>query len=496
MNSSDFLAFVDKDRRLNAIREAASPFMKRIPLYYTDHTIEGHSQRIITLYLASLLDSIAFKVPKNKHLNEHEMFVLAASAYLHDIGMISYLTTKESAYASKAVREQHQDLSYEIIIRSANQEPINGEQLDLGLHTRGIKEYAEWIALVAKGHRKTNLRSPEYDERKRGGASIRLRELAALLRLADELDKDYRRVPNVQELNKPWVPSESKVHWYPCHYVESVNINEGLINFSFAFPLRRTEYAEPIIYLVKEKAKDTAAEIQSILWSLVPVAVDDGEPRNVDFVDYKDDMRENDFVRLLGMYMHRRAAGNLGTISCNITEAEEEDLSKVAAVSWAVWPEAPENESWHKRLRSEYEKFREGFMVAKGSSGEVLGYTIGFPVKHEYIEKALRQELSVADMNGNAIETSKVCDDFWIEAVVRSPEADSMVGFSLAMSIKELLQSRTSLQRVGTISMSPEGHRLAAIFGFDTKWTKRLNNEYYRFCILEGSKLERYLKKA
>lgn len=495
MSTSDFLAFVEKDNRLNLIKKASTPFMLRIPLYYTDHTVDGHSSRIITSYLAPLLDLISQKALEGDHLNEHEMFILAASAYLHDIGMIFY-PREENVYASEIIRERHHELSYEIIMKSANQEKINNETLDLGLHIMGTKEYADWIALVAKGHRKVDLQAPEYDQRERGGKPIRLRELAALLRLADGLDIDYRRVPNIQELRKSWVPSESRIHWYPCHYVESVNPQRGYIALSFAFPQVRTEYVNPIVYLVKQKIRDCVTEVQNVLWPLIVVGVNEN-PKSIDYLGHKKVMEEDDFIRLSGEYLRRRSLGNFGTLRCTVGETKEEDLSEIAAISWAVWPNAPENESWYRRLKSEYGKYPEGFKVAKTTTGEVLGYTICFPIKRKYMRRALSKELSVADMDGNAIERSKEGGDFWIEAIVLSPEADSFVAYSLITAIRGFLRSRASLRRIATISMSDKGDKMADIFGMgEPKWTDTIGNECYKLYILEGEQLARQLKSS
>ena len=494
MSTSDFLAFVEEDSRLKTIKKAATRVLERIPRYYTDHRI-GHSDRIIKSYLAPLLGLISGESAEGDQLNEHEMFILAASAYLHDIGMMSY-PCEAGVYASETLRERHHELSYEIIMKSSNQKKINKETLDLGLHIEGTKEYADWIALVAKGHRKVDLWGPEYDERRRGGedgARIRLKELAALLRLADQLDKDYRRVPHVQDLIQKWVPSESRIHWYPCHYVENVNTNNGLINFSFRFPQGGAEYVEPVCYLVKQSTKNCLAEVQEILFPLVPVALSE-RPRRVDFSQSKKSMPEEDFIRLLGEYLRQRSLGNLGTQHCAVGKTKEKDLREIAAISRAVWPDAPENETWYKRVRSEYKKYPEGFRVAKTSAGRVLGYTICFPVKHEYMERALNEELSVADMSGDAIEI-RDSDDFWIEGIVLSPEANLFVAFSLISAMREILRSKISLRRIGAISMSVEGDRLASeIFQMDTKWTKVIGNECYKFHILEGERLERALK--
>ena len=217
-------------------------------------------------------------------------------------------------------------------------------------------------------------------------------------------------------------------------------------------------------------------------------------PRRVDYSHFKKDMDEEDFIRLLGQYLHQRSIKNFETLHCTVTEAKEEDLSRIAAISRSIWPNALENETWYERVRSEYEKYPEGFRVAKTSAGEVLGYAICFPVKHEFMERVINEEVSIGDINGNAIEI-RGSNDFWIEAIVLLPEAGRFVAYSLISAVKKILRSKASLRRIGTICMSAEGERLASeIYEMDEIWTKRVGNEYYKFYILEGEQLERALK--
>jgi hypothetical protein len=61
---------------------------------------------------------------------------------------------------------------------------------------------------------------------------VKLPLLAALLRLGDELDADYRRV-NMEVLKMRDIPPESKYHWWAHHYVQSVSIKNGTVELYF-----------------------------------------------------------------------------------------------------------------------------------------------------------------------------------------------------------------------------------------------------------------------
>jgi len=143
----------------------------------------------------------------DKKLNQHEIFILCSAVWLHDIGM---LVRKKG--------ESHEDIRKIHHIRS--EEFINENKADLNL-------LEDWLHIlvgkVAKGHRKVNLYSDEYDEGFRGGETIRVRLLSAILRMADELDVDQTRAPNeVRVALGADFTTENLFHWVKHKYVQGV----------------------------------------------------------------------------------------------------------------------------------------------------------------------------------------------------------------------------------------------------------------------------------
>lgn len=109
------------------------------------------------------------------------------------------------------IRKKHEEYSDKLIRESITMSP--GEIYYFGLNS--IENLVEFIAIVAKHHRKHSIES--LSEPELAGNSIRLPLLSALLRLGDCLDLDYRRV-NVDLLLTADIPVKSKLCWYRHYY--------------------------------------------------------------------------------------------------------------------------------------------------------------------------------------------------------------------------------------------------------------------------------------
>ena len=231
--------------------------------HYTNHGID-HTKRIIE-HLGSLLNS------DHKLLNEHEKFILLASAYLHDIGMESPkhcdLPNKES-YSMKElekVREKHHIASAKMILESIKPE----SKLELGLKEEVCKKYARSIAEIVKYHRELSLGDEKLKDTAYGSKSIRIRLLAALLRLSDCLDGDERRV-RMNHLVIREIPTLSKFHWWGHHYVQSIRVEKGIIRLIFRFPElfnKREDIKEIFKEKIIEDIKKTLADTYDILFN-------------------------------------------------------------------------------------------------------------------------------------------------------------------------------------------------------------------------------------
>ncbi|GEM_PF-900887 len=154
---------------------------------FTDHTVL-HSLHVLEFCNVIIGDCA-------DELNEDELFILIMSAYLHDCGMgITEDNYKElyervvsSEYRLKhphdnikdTIRSFHHSFSKQMIYKYAPLFDIPSEQ------------HMQAIALVSESHRKTDLFDEHYmpaEMMMPSGNAVRLPYLAALIRLADELD--------------------------------------------------------------------------------------------------------------------------------------------------------------------------------------------------------------------------------------------------------------------------------------------------------------------
>ena len=79
---------------------------------YTDYTYHdvGHSERVI----AKLEKLTSGLTSSERPLNKHEVFILLAAAYLHDVGM-QYAGQNLSR---DEIRDRHAELSYEMNVEA------------------------------------------------------------------------------------------------------------------------------------------------------------------------------------------------------------------------------------------------------------------------------------------------------------------------------------------------------------------------------------------
>lgn len=184
-------------RRYTAVVFGLQHYLSRYQLLFpefTDHS-ELHALTVIDFCNRLLGDQV-------NRLNADELYVLLAGCYLHDTGMgITMDLYREFAgridfgdfFASHSredfpdlVREFHQEFSGLFIRKFASLLDVPS-----AAHTQAIVQ-------VARGHRRTDLMDPaEYpaDFPVPGGNTVCLPYLAALIRLADEVDVAASRNP-------------------------------------------------------------------------------------------------------------------------------------------------------------------------------------------------------------------------------------------------------------------------------------------------------------
>ncbi len=162
--------------RLPQIRNTAEPLMSythgKFP-YYTPHDF---------LHSIGVEENLNWIVPDQvkEKMNPYEIFFLIVAAWLHDWGMIA-----EEGESQEKVREEHH-------IRTETYLEKLYEKVHLSEHEARI------IGKICKGHRKVDLNEPEYEDLNFGqGIKVRVKFLAALLRIADECDISHNRTPEV-----------------------------------------------------------------------------------------------------------------------------------------------------------------------------------------------------------------------------------------------------------------------------------------------------------
>ncbi|MCB0743574.1 MAG: ATP-binding protein, partial [Ignavibacteriae bacterium] len=216
-------------RLQNAIKEVnllLNEYSKNFP-EYTDHSIE-HTKLVFD-YASLLLSDEDID-----NLNDDEIYVLSMACYLHDVGMcipedkiqeignteeiLEYRKNNPDKPVSDYIRDIHHILSYKF---------IEAEQELLGIPN---DSYAKAIGLVAQGHRKVDLENIDiYKPRftvKSGRTFVCLPYLAAIIRIADELDITNVRTPRL--LTKYYMPDNefSKREWHKHISTTKVNLLE------------------------------------------------------------------------------------------------------------------------------------------------------------------------------------------------------------------------------------------------------------------------------
>ena len=194
---------------------------------FTDHSFEHVLQ--VAQNASDLL-----KPKERKLLNEDEIYILLMACYLHDVGMCipkkdllkysseerfnKYQEENTGATIQDFIREIHHEISYEFIVKRWKDLKIKDA------------DYAQAIALVAKAHRKVNLLDfnefkPQFWVRPTGNDSVCLPYLGCLVRMADEMDITYLRIPDI--LFKDYLPDnkKSREEWIKHKNTFGINVS-------------------------------------------------------------------------------------------------------------------------------------------------------------------------------------------------------------------------------------------------------------------------------
>jgi hypothetical protein len=234
------------DRDLARIRDCQRQNWSPILLtWFTDHTSEGHSRRIV--------DLLGRAIGEQDLLTRNELFVLLAACYLHDLGMQDGkidgrgLETMDSSWW-QTVRERHPKRSRQLIIDRTVARLR--DQYDIGIPENS--DFLEPIAIVAESHGSKFFEADIEELRLRdlrpGNEPARLRGIAALLLMGDELDLHRNRVDSAWPKDLLELSAVGQLHFHAHHYISRVDITRGLpsalrcIAIHFTFPARSAAY--------------------------------------------------------------------------------------------------------------------------------------------------------------------------------------------------------------------------------------------------------------
>jgi len=170
---------------------------------FTDHG-KKHCMRVMERLDQLIPESVLIK------MNGLELYILLCGTWLHDIGML-VREQKGEKFSPEQIREIHHELSRNLVLEKYREYGI--------LH----KNEAEYIAKVCYCHRVVSI-AQEFVNRRDvvGSEEVYPRFLAGLLRLADELDMDYRRAPEVvSEAIK--LNGDSREFWNTCQNVKGID---------------------------------------------------------------------------------------------------------------------------------------------------------------------------------------------------------------------------------------------------------------------------------
>ena len=154
-------------------------------------------------------------VERHRKLSESEKFFLLASAWLHDIGMLRGTFIDDKGHSDDEIRDNHHSRSEKYIINNYRQVGVDESE-------------ATAFGYLARFHRRRCLLTtcPEALSVP-GHGTLRLRLLAAYVRLADALDIDQTRTPAGQyAISLTYdIPRKSKLHWLRSKFILGLDID-------------------------------------------------------------------------------------------------------------------------------------------------------------------------------------------------------------------------------------------------------------------------------
>lgn len=211
--------------------------------YFTSHGL---------LHIENVIDQLNVMIPDAilKEMNPLEIFILLCSAWLHDIGMLINKDGKGRILSDHEIRDTHHELARDFICKKHSK---------LGLYDPNI---ARIIADVCYCHRKV-VDIQKYlpnDIEMVGTFKVRVRLLAAILRLADAMDVTSKRSPEIIFKDIVYLPELSVRHWRACQLIQGIGYNKERLAIIIDATYRNADEYELLLW----KFRDLYQEFHSI----------------------------------------------------------------------------------------------------------------------------------------------------------------------------------------------------------------------------------------
>jgi len=257
----------ERQKQIEHIHMSVQPVLNTNLLpHLTDHSIH-HSRRVVERLGSLLATNLASDT--ETRLCSEEVTILVLAALLHDISLqipkahgVTEDVVDIPAQTLGKIRMLHGEVSGVILRELADGRDNYGLN---GLLDEGIRKILPFVASVCEKHQS----SVGYDPSEIGALGsrrIRVGLLTALLRLADTLDCDSRRV-RMDCLKCYSVPISSIYHWLMCQYVDGVTIEDGNIEIHASYPKTMTG---PVIQLLSRRLLDKIYSeyrpVRNLLW--------------------------------------------------------------------------------------------------------------------------------------------------------------------------------------------------------------------------------------
>ncbi len=169
-------------------------------------------------------------------LSSSEVLILLCSAWLHDVGLmvnVDHSRQPEKLLTDSEIRNRHPELGRNL---------IKEQHHEFGIDDRVL---ADLIADVGYCHSRRVESITEYLQARevRGNDVVRPQFLAAIIRLADALDTDSRRAPDLLLQRLAHFPKLAQLHWEACQMLSvGYDYADQLIRIRAAMPSKSADF--------------------------------------------------------------------------------------------------------------------------------------------------------------------------------------------------------------------------------------------------------------